>query len=224
MQLTDRDKAILEVFRQHRAAPRNLLLPLFGGSESSLQKWLKRLSEFVTSESPYSGFTYYRLTPGGARFLGAPEEVARPLGVQALQKTLGVAFFCFATEPARWRYTRSDFAVDFPELVSELDAEGLYYLDYYIDRADEVRLGEIVVDHGGDYQKLLQKLNGRLRRHIRTSRALREIIEAGLFCFAVVVPNDDKRRAIEGGIARKPLKAYVRVHTCSELGDLLAGR
>lgn len=223
MQLTVRDKGLLEIFRRHRFVAKSVLLRLFEGSESALHKWVKRCSAYVASESPFSGFTYYRLTATGARFLGVPEEAAKSPNVQGLQRAIGVLFFCFASEPPRWRYTRPDFSEDFPEVAQELHAEELYFLDFCLDVSDEVRLGEIVVDYGGDFQRLLQKLNGRLRRYIRTCKSLRELVEAGLFCFGIVVSNEEKRRAIEDAIERKPLKAFVRVLACSEIGDVLSG-
>lgn len=218
--IDDQDKELLEILRQQR-----ILLLRIGvqrkGSERSFRASLKRLSPYVESESPYDGFTYYRLTKPGARLVGVHEEVTLPPQRQALQRLVGIQSFCFLTDPPRWRYTRPDFTADYPRLAAELGNEREYYLDYYLDRAgDTTRLGEVIVDHGAECPRIVQKLHGRLRQYVRDFPGLRELIESDLFCFAVVVPSEEKRDALEDTLRRRPPRSHVRVACCPELGQL----
>ena len=107
------------------------------------------------------------------------------------------------------------------KLVIPFKAED-YLLDFYLDRAEDgtVRLAHVVVDLGGDYQKLLQKLRGRVKMWLRT-RPLDELISGGLFTIAIVVATEEKRKAIEGALSEHPLAAWVRIEVCRELGNLL---
>ena len=62
--------------------------------------------------------------------MGVPEEASKPLGPQALPKAIAILCFCCMGAELRFRYTRSEFAADFPELAdSVLKRE--FYLDYY---------------------------------------------------------------------------------------------
>ncbi len=222
-ELTDRRQMALEHIRRFRISSAQVLQERFcGGSENVLKKLLAGLREFVASETLFGKYVYYRLTPAGARLMGAPEEIGRPLGAQALPKAFGIFAFCCLGPVSRWRYTRPEFAEDFPELTEELMGDD-YYLDFYLDHDGQtVRFGHLIVDLGSDYQKLLQKCRGRVRRGLRTP-VLSEIIANDLFAIAVVVPNEEKRRAIEEALKRQPLRAWIRIEVVAQLGQLLAG-
>ncbi len=159
---------------------------------------------------------YYRLTPAGAKQLGAPEEISRPLGPQALPKALGILDFCCSGSDQRQRYTRQEFVDDFPELTKALLGRD-YHTDFFLDfDGEQARFGQIVVDLGGDYKKLISKCRGKLREYLEVPE-LRDIISDGLFTIAFVVAEEEKAQAIRLAIKQKPLRARVLVETSSEL-------
>jgi hypothetical protein len=223
IELTERDRSFMDGLRRFRVMSKPIIQDTYcEGSADAAKKLVARLKDFVASE-PFAGNRkYYRLTPAGARLVGAPEEVGRPLGPQALAKALGVLKFCLPGSARRFRYTRPEFIQDFPEFVEELLGKD-YYSDYYLDDDGvRVRFGRIVVDLGGDYQRLLQKCRGYIKRGFRTP-GFRELLDGELFALAIVVSNVQKRQAIEDAVHKDPIRAWLRIEVVSELGELLLG-
>src|SRR3954468_10356408 len=117
--LTDRTKAYLDFLCRHRISTAERNTALCGGSENVAKKLIATLDGYIASDPLGQKTRYYRLTPLGAKALGAPEEIARPLGPQALPRALGVLGFCTSAEQ-RQRYLRREFQADFPELAGSL--------------------------------------------------------------------------------------------------------
>jgi hypothetical protein len=175
-----------------------------------------RLRNLIASEPLGPKGVAYRTTPPGAKSVGAPEEISRPLGPQALPKALGILGFCCSGPVYRQRYTRPEFIEDFPELVQDLLGKD-YHTDFFLDfDGAQARLGQIVVDLGGDYQKLISKCRVRLREYLEVPH-IKEIVADGLFTFAIVVAEEEKAQAIRLTLKEKPLKARVIVETSVEL-------
>jgi hypothetical protein len=216
IELTERDRAVLDHIRRYRITVSRTLQEQFcDRSENAAKKLVARLRDYVASETLVGNSVYYRLTPLGARLLGAPEEIAQPLGVQALPRAFGVLAFCCNGQTQRWRYTRPEFGEDFPELAEEM-LKNDYYLDFYMDSDGmTVRLGHILVDLGGSCEQILKKCRGRIRRYQRT-------IPAELFAIAIVVPSDEKRQGIKDALKQRPLRAWLRIEVVPELGQLIA--
>jgi hypothetical protein len=215
--LTERERTGLDLIRRHRAATAEILTAqVCSGSESAMKKMISRLRDYVASDPLGAKSVYYRLTPAGAKLLGAPEEIARPLGPQALPKALGVLDFCCGGSIPRQRYVRQEFAEDFPELTNDLLGKD-YHTDFFLDfEGEQARFGQIVVDLGGDYKKLLSKCRVRLREYLDL-KSIRDLVSDGLFTFAIVVAEDEKAEAIRLAIKEKPLRARVLVETSAEL-------
>lgn len=207
----------MELLRRQRVATAEIITSqICDDSESAAKKLIARLRPFVTSDPLGTKTVYYRLTPAGAKQLGAPEEIARPLGPQALPKSLGILDFCCGGPEQRMRYTRQEFIDDFPELTKDLLGKD-YHTDFFLDfDGEQTRFGQIQVDLGGDYKKLISKCRVKLREYLDLPN-IRDIIADGLFTFAIVVAEEEKARAIRLALKQKPLKARVLVETSAEL-------
>jgi len=207
----------LEYLRCYRIATLQLIMTVICLiSESAAKKLAPRLSEYVASEPLGTRSRYYRLTPAGAKLIGAPEELARPLGPQALIKTIGIIGFCSSGAAKRERYLRQEFLEDFPELGKELLGRD-FQTDFFLDHdGEQARLGQIVVDHGGDFRKLISKCRMRLREYLDVEH-IREIVSDGLFTFAIVVAEEEKAQAIRTALKENPLRARVIVETSADL-------
>jgi len=215
--LTERDREFLDHLRRYRGSTPSIVTPtICNGSEAVSKKLISRLRDYVASDPIGTKTVYYRLKPAGTKLLGAPEEISRPLGPQALPKVLGIVDFCCAGPKKRTRYTRQEFIEDFPELVKELLGKD-YHTDFFIDAdGEQARFGQIVVDLGGDYQKLLSKCRVRLREYLDVGH-MRDIVADGLFTFAIVVAEEEKAASIRTALLHRPLQATVIVEVSSEL-------
>ena len=92
-----------------------------------------------------------------------------------------------------------------------------YHTDFFLDfDGEHARLGQIVVDLGGDYRKLVSKCRVRLREYLEIAE-IKDIIADGFFTVAIVVAEEEKAKAIRLAVAEKPLRARVIVETSSEL-------
>jgi hypothetical protein len=213
----DPERRLLEHLRVYRATTSNIVTSLIcGGSESSSKKLLARSRDIVASDPLGPKTVIYRPTPLGAKQIGAPEEIARPLGPQALPKAIGILGFCCGGPVQRQRYTRTEFIEDFPELVKDFLGKD-YHTDFFLDfDGEHTRLGQIVVDLGGDYRKLISKCRMKLREYLEIPN-IKDIVADGFFTFALVVAEEEKAKAIRLALAQKPLRARVIVETSSEL-------
>jgi hypothetical protein len=213
----DLQKRLLEQLRRQRiTTPAIISARLCEGSENGTKKLISGSRDFVVSDPLGPKSVYYRLTPAGAKYIGAPEEIARPMGPQALPKALGILSFCCAGADQRERYTRQEFIDDFPELVKNLLGKD-YHTDFFLDfDSTHARLGQIVVDLGGDYKKLISKCRVRLREYLDLPE-IRDIVADGLFTFAIVVAEEEKAQAIRLALDQNPLRARVIVETSTEL-------
>jgi hypothetical protein len=213
--LTGREREYFDFLRRYRISTPTINIELCGGSESAAKKLPLRLKEYIASE-PLGASVYYRPTPAGARLMGIPDELGRALGIQSLPKALAIAGFCFGGTTKRPRYLRTEFIEDLPEFSSELLSND-FHTDFFLDHdGHQARLGQIVVDLGGDYKKLISKCRMRLREYLDIPR-LRDLVSDGLFTYAIVVAEEEKAQAIRLLISQKPLKARVIVETSSEL-------
>lgn len=217
MALSNVQRALLEFLLRFRLATLQLIATLIcGGSESAAKKLAPSMRDYVASEPLGGKSVYYRLTAAGAKLMGAPEELSRTLGPQALVRALGTVGFCCGGPIKRERYTRPEFITDFPELAKDLLGKD-YHTDFFLDHDGEhARLGQIVVDHGGDYRKLISKCRVELREYLDKPQ-IRQVVSDGLFTFAIVVAEDVKAEAIRAALAEKPLRARVVVETSAEL-------
>jgi hypothetical protein len=215
--LSDRQRSYLEFHKRYRVSTSEISTSKFcDGSESVAKKLPLSLPDYIASDPLGQKSKYWRLTAAGAKLIGAPEEIAKPPGPQALLKALGILGFCMTGSPTRERYLRHEFQSDFPELAKDLLAKD-YHTDFFLDHdGEQARLGQIVVDQGGDFRKLISKCRVKLREYLEVP-GLRDIVADGLYTIAFVVAEEEKAQAIRLALKEKPLRARTLVETSSEL-------
>lgn len=219
--LQDRDGDFLGHVARNRMITRDAAKRLLGiEDDATLKGMLKRLGDLVDAHPLYRTTKYYTLSAEQARKMGVPEEAAEPLGPQALPITFGILSFSCMGEVLRPRYTRPDFIRDFPDL--EHLCQGKYYLRYFLDvDGGQTRLGEIHVELGGAYERVVRTCKSMVREGLQTD-GLRDIIDDGLFTIAIVTPAETKRQAIELALKKEDLVgARVIIHVEPRLQNLL---
>jgi hypothetical protein len=215
--LTERDRKFFELIRRYKnVTPAILRAQVCEDSESIAKKIITKYCDYIASDPLGTRTVSYRFKPAGAKLMGAPEELARPSGPQSLPKALGIADFCCSATEQRTRYLRHEFVEDFPELAKDLLGKD-YHTDFFLDHdGTHARLGQIVVDLGGDFRKLISKCRVRLREYLDFPH-VRDIVADGLFTIAIVVAEEEKAQAIRVALNEKPLRARVIVETSTEL-------
>lgn len=221
MSLTERDQEILEHVRRYRLTTTEALRKFFfseakAGAEKNV---LRRLvGPHLQARPLYGKKVYYQLTPGAARSLGEPEELADSLGPQALIRVYGVFAFCCLGTKELSLFTRREFASDFTEFAEQIDlTQNHYYLD---DDGQTIRLGQIVVEQGGEYQRLINKCRRIIERG-REVPGFQEIIADELFVISLIIAEESKRDALSNQLRKNPLPAWCRIKVVPELSYLL---
>lgn len=227
MRLTERDLKILEHVARYRITTSDILQGLFFAENQpgSVKNVLKRLikGEYLQSRPLFHKRVYYQLTATSARSIGESGDIANSLGSQALIRTYGVLAFCCraGTNKPLQKFTRHEFEQAFPSFSNEIDiSQSTYYLDQH---GDTVRLGQLMIDQGGDYQRLANKCrNDVLSRAIQVP-GLREILTEKLFVMTLVVGEESKQKALLTLFQKNPLPVWTRVETVPELIHLIPG-
>jgi hypothetical protein len=210
-------KVLLGHLLRYRITTSGIIISeICNGSEGAAKKLIARSRDWVTSYPLGSKSVFYSMTPAGAKLIGAPEEIARQPGPQATPKALAIVDWCCSGSEKRRRYTRPEFQEDFPEMAKDLLGKD-YHTDFFLDfDGSHARLGQFVVDLGGDYRKLISKCRVRLREYLDVPN-VRDIVADGLFTFAIVVAEEEKAQAIRIAVKERPLRARVIVETSAEL-------
>lgn len=221
MVLTERDGQILSHVARYRVTTAEILRRLFfaQAKPQAEKNVIRRLVGDYLQPSPlYARKVYYQLTPTAARALGQSEELATPFGPQALLRLYGVLAFCCLGERIWQALTRAEFTQAFPEFAESLDlTQNHYYLDH---DGSTARLGHIVVDQGGEYQRLI----GKCRRFIERARdipGLKEIVASDLLVTALVVGEEAKGERLKSELRKTPLSVWCRVSVVPELTQLM---
>jgi hypothetical protein len=221
MSLTERDQEILEHVRRYRLTTTEALRRFFfaeakAGAEKNVLRRL--IGEHLQARPLYAKKVYYQLTPSAARTLGEPEEIAEPLGPQAIVRVYGVFAYCCLGSKDKTVLTRREFVSAFKSFAEQVDlTQSHYYLDY---DGSTVRLGQIVVEQGGEYQRLITKCR-RIVERGREIPGLQEIIADELLVIALVLAEASKRDALYAQLRKNPLPVWCRVEVVPELSYLM---
>jgi hypothetical protein len=221
MPLTVRDEEILRHVARYRVTTTESLRRIFfpdskPGSEKNVLRRL--IGEHLQSQPLYSKKVYYQLTQNAAKALGESEECATPFGPQALVRLYGVMAFCCLANTQRQVFTKAEFIQKFTSFGELLDlGQNHFYLDY---DGKTARLGQIIVDQGGEYQRLINKCR-RLIERGREFPGFQEIISNELFVIAIVLTENSKREMLYAQLRKNPLPVWCRVEVVSDLGNLM---
>lgn len=165
-----------------------------GKSEKDIRAVLRALETkgLIGSRPLIAKRVYFQLTPRGAREFGQPEEVAKPLGPQALPKWFGVLAFCCLSGPQRQRITRDEFE----EVFHELLADGVPFNDYFLDgEGDATTLCRIIVDLGGDADRFIRKIL-HIAQSLADAPSAARLLDSDRFRFSVVTTSPHKEAAL----------------------------
>lgn len=185
-----------------------------GPSGKSVIKGLLRHG-LVVSRPLFGRRVYYQATPAGAASLKEPVELARPLGRQALPRIFAVHEFCSGlVNGPRVRLRHDELAASFPDLVEQ--GAPFKGHDYYIEGAPEPRFTRLVVDLGGDYERLLRKLLGQLRE-AQEIPGLCGMMREGMYALRILTGEETKAQALRDALARRDFSVPIEVTVIPDL-------
>lgn len=142
---------------------------------------------------------YCQLTGRGARLIGAPRNVTRPLGRQAVMTRYALAWLVCCEKP----HKRSLLDV---KLRAELfgKAGRLPKIGFYLDQTlgDQLSLGFAIVDHGAHAQRVARKAVRTAARFV-ASPVTRDFLLTGKFTLCVLTQNNNKRDEIVSGVRQR---------------------
>lgn len=220
MQITDRDNEILKHVARYKLTTPDALRRLFfadakpGGEKNVLRRLV---GEYLQTQPLFGKRVYYQLTSLAAKTLGESDESATPFGPQALVRLFGVMGFCCLGKTIIQVFTRGEFIKAFPTFAESLDlGQTHFYLDY---DGRTTRLGQILVEQGGEYQRIINKCRKIVERG-REITGFQEIIADELFVIAIILAEDSKREILYTQIQKNPLPIWCRVEVLSDLGKL----
>ncbi len=216
IRLTDRDRRILKhVERQRMTTIEAVQTVFFPHNERDAAKsTLRRLYGappdhlYLCPEPLDARRVYYRLTPKGARLIGAAKEAARPLGLQArVERYALLWFFCVECPGKRTPFHPRKFPEQF-----KLQGERLPRKNFYVeeDASGEVCLGYVMVDHRADTRRLVRKAAATLQRFLRRGW-FDEYLRAGAFALTVLTATEEKQKSLERALQRR-LPEFLRPH------------
>lgn len=185
-----------------------------GPAGKSVIKGLLRRG-LIVSRPLFGRRVYYQATPAGAAALKEPVELARPLGRQALPRTFAVhEFFTGLGDGERVRLRHDELAASFPDLVEQ--GAPFKGHDYYIEPAPEPCFTRIVVDLGGDYERLLRKLLDQLRE-AQGIPGLCGMMREGMYALRILTGEEAKAKALREALGRRDFSVPTEVTVISDL-------
>jgi len=130
-------------------------------------RWLRIVRKKLVARSVIPGSdplgtktVYYRLTPAGAKLLGAEGDLAAAR-TSSTSKALGILDFAAVENRPDSAYTRQEFWMTSGAYKGSARED--YHTDFFIDfDGEQARFGQIVVDLGGEYKKLISKCRVKL--------------------------------------------------------------
>ena len=216
IQVTDRDRRILQHVARQRMTTVEAVQALFfpDNKRDAAKSTLRRLYgsppeyRFLHPEPLDARRVYYRLTPPGAKLIGAAKEAAQPLGVQArVERYALLWFFCIDRPQQRSIFDPRKFPDQFPIHGERLPRKA-FYLDE--DDAGDVRLGYVLVDHRSDGRRLVRKAGQMLQRFLRRGW-FDDFVKACAFELTVLTATEEKRATLLRALDRK-LPGFLQPH------------
>jgi DNA-binding MarR family transcriptional regulator len=246
VRLTDRDRRILQHVERQRMTTVEAVQALFfpENERDAAKSTLRRLYgtppdyRYLRPEPLDARRVFYRLTPQGARLIGAGKDAARPLGLQArVERYALLWFFCMDCPQRRSPFHPRKFPDQFHFHKERLPRQTFYVEE---DEAGEIRLGYVLVDHRSDSRRLVRKAGQTLQRFLRRGW-FDDFVRAGAFGLTVLTTTEEKRKSLERALRRKlpgfllphleqlelatanPLPVIVTVTVVPGLSDILPG-
>lgn len=201
IRLQERDRAILDHLRRYRLSTPGILSKLFfDNAPEAMKSALKRLKSkggFIAADKlfPRGNEVVYRLTGAGAVAAGLGEKAGHPTSTnpEDASRLLGQLLFCCAGSTLRKKLLVEEFEKTFPGQMTERLKRRFPYDCIYIDidAAGERRLGRVIVDNGSE-------VVFRARKALtEDSDVLAQFVREGRYALAIVVPTEQKSKAVE---------------------------
>ncbi len=211
IQLTERDRAILEFVREHGAAWFDVLYCKFfpDGQPEMARSTLRRLCgtaphyRFLRPQSSMGGAkAHYQLTFAATRLLGCSPARSRPLGAVALARRYALQWFLFLADET----DRVLLDGDAIKNLANTSVQALLDLTYYIAGPDDQpHLGILTIDHGGSTQRIVRKLLTILSA-VAESGALDRFIQRRALNLTVLTVSEGKKRSVAWAYQRRLAK------------------
>lgn len=198
--VTPREERALEHLKLYRVSTDEVIRRVCAPDleSSGVESFLRRMGAaagrkpLITRQPLYGRCSGWRLTRAGAKHVGAPREIARPLGPQARMDRLALLWFIHAPQADRTLIPSAELRQQFA-----LTAHRLPRQHFYLEENQGVtQLGFIVVDHGGQVRRVVRKANEVLARFLKHGW-FDDLIAAGRFKVTIVTATPSKRGAIE---------------------------
>jgi hypothetical protein len=196
--VTDRQLAIVREIARYGVMSAEALSHLaYDGVEASARKMLGRLARqrlVRDATHPIGGRRFYGLTPRVAALLGVSENLARPLGAQALRDRYGMLAFCALCDHCPGerpvRLIRVELEAMRPGLLAVPGIDPARH-HYYVEQG---RLARAVVDHDATVERTVRKCQ---EIYVRwwEQPALRPLLDDFLM-LTVLTPSTPKRDRI----------------------------
>ena len=230
IRLQPRDIDILGVPARHHFVTNEVLQRFFPHqTEEARKSTLKRLRR---KDQPYlqqaklyacGNEVYYFLTAAGAKYIGAPESLTKPVDNDDIRgRLLGQLLYCYLGPVVRLKFTTAEFAKAFPgvlvegsDLAKRFDYGG-YHLD--VDEAGDRRLGRMLVQSGGS------DLLVRAKEFVRQDeRELERFVVEGRYTLALITASEAKAAQLRQQVALRPLGDIRPVRVVVEAYEQLQG-
>ena len=201
--LDNADRLVLGFVAQHRVVTREAVAGVFPG-DAGADATLKRLvggKLLRVNRSLVGQRSVFQLTRQGASLAGVSPSLARPFGMQALLKHLGVLYLCLASGGTRVRLTEEQLtavlATGAPEGVHVVAREN-----------DSVR---VLYCYVPAFTTTVDSVVRRLRRHVyqvTQDPVLKRWVDDRRYGFAVIVGNEHKKKAVERAVRNRDRRGH----------------
>lgn len=219
----DRDRRILEHVGRYRLTTADVLHARFFATLDAAKAVIKRLAasrgrQLLQARPLGVGRrVYYHLTAAGVREIGVPASRAEALGPQALPEAYAILVHCCKHSRDRQIFTRAELSAH--PLLRDAPPG-----NYYLEQIDEhrSRLTQLVIDHRTEHTRLLQKCR-KILREAEEIASLVRLIDQGVFGLTVLTLHDEKKKAVEFDLERRPLPVHVSVDVIPFLSEIIEG-
>jgi len=157
---------------------------------------------FVRSDQVDGSRNFFRLTPRGAKVIGAPQAVTKPLGRTALLRRYSLQWFLeMDSSGDRWTCHPRDYPDLFP-----IQGQRLPRGNFFFEATSKGNtLGFAVEDYGADARRIARRAVDTTERFLK-QHWFDDLIVAGRFELTFLVATEEKAKTIEFQFHRESLR------------------
>lgn len=210
IRLGERDLAILRYLAEQHTTWFEAIHGRFyaGRSVEATRSTMRRLCgkapnfRFVRSDQIDGSRSFFRLTPRGAKVVGAPQSVTKELGRTALLRRYSLQWFLeLDAKHARWTCHPRDYPDLFP-----IQGQRLPRGNFYFEETERGNmLGFAVEDYGADPRRIARRAVDTVERFLK-QHWFDDLMVAGRFGLTFLVATESKAKAIELQFHRESIR------------------